>query len=262
MQRLHLFEFEDLPWFPNIFREYITELLQYQLTKFSVYTPIIPKLKNVLETNYLNKIFDVCSGSSGPILSIFHTFDNQKNFDLEITLTDKYPNLDAFQYIHKQSQGKINFISESVDALHFPKNLKGVRTFFSCFHHFQPQEARKIIQATIRDGMPICIFEFTERNIINFLKVTLFGFLLVWLNTPFLRPFKFSRLFWTYLIPVVPLTYCWDALVSHIRTYTTREMQEMLNQIPESQEYIWDLGKIYSPQSGFNLTYLIGYKNH
>ena len=261
MKRLHLFELEDLQCFPNLFREYITDLLQYQLTKFSVYSPIIKKIRNVLEVSNSNQVIDVCSGSSGPILSIFNILSEQEEFDLRITLTDKYPNLDAFQKVSEQSQGKINYITEPVDVLDFPDKLQGVRTFFSSFHHFKFQQATEIIQSSVSDGMPICIFEFTERRIKNFFKVLFFGFLLVWLNTPFIKPFRFSRLLWTYIIPVVPIAYCWDALVSHMRTYTIEEMQDMIDNINETQKYSWELGQVPSPKSGFNITYLIGYSN-
>ena len=260
MKRLHLFEWEDLSWFPDIYREYITDLLQYQLTAFDVYSPIIDKISKIMEVSKSNRLIDVCSGASGPMLSISNNLSEQGVSDFKITLTDKYPNLNAFQKISEKSQGKIDFIQKSVNVLNFPQELKGVRTFFSSFHHFKPQQAKQIIQAMIDDGMPICIFEFTERSVVNLLKVIFFGFLLVWINTPFIRPFKFNRLFWTYIIPVVPLTYSWDALVSHIRTYTIEEIKQMLDQIEESQRYDWELGKIASPKSGFNITYIIGYK--
>lgn len=258
MKRLHLFELEDLSWFPSLFREYITDLLQYQLITFEVYSPVIKKIKKVLKASNLNQVIDVCSGSSGPILSIFKALSEQEDLNFKITLTDKYPNIDAFQKVSKQSQGKINFINESVDVLNFPNNLQGVRTFFSSFHHFKFKQATEIIESTIEDRMPICIFEFTERSTKNFLKVLFFGFLLVWINTPFIKPFRFSRLFWTYIIPVVPIAYCWDALVSHLRTYTIEEMQQMLDLINESHKYSWELGQVLSPKSGFNITYLVG----
>ena len=215
-----------------------------------------------MQASGFNQIVDVCSGSSGPIVSILESFSaNQKDFDFNITLTDKYPNLDRFNKVKKLSQGKIEFVAESVDALNFPDNLKGVRTFFSCLHHFRPQEAEQIIRATIDDGMPICVFEFTERSIGNFFKVLFLGFLLVWLNTPFIRPFRFDRLFWTYIVPVVPFFYCWDALVSHIRTYTTEEIQQMLDKIEKSQNYKIEIGQVYSPKARFNITYFMGYTN-
>ena len=47
--------------------------------------------------------------------------------------------------------------------------------------------------------------------------------LAVGLATPFIRPFRWSRLFWTYVIPLVPLTCWWDGVVSQLRAYTPAE---------------------------------------
>ena len=260
IKRRHLFEFEDLSWFPDSWRKYITEILTQQINSFRVYEPIVPLLEKVIrETNH-SQVFDLCSGSSGPILSIMDDI-RDREIKVAVTLTDKYPNTKIFETIHKQSQGKIEFIRDSVDAISFPRNLRGVRTLFSSFHHFKPQQAKAILQAAVDDEMPICIFEFTERKLANFLKVILFGLPLVWLTTPLVRPFKFSRLFWTYLIPVVPVIYCWDAFVSHLRTYTTEELKQMIAAISDDNSYHWELGKVKSPKSGFTLTYVVGYKS-
>ena len=48
---------------------------------------------------------------------------------------------------------------------------------------------------------------------------TLFGYLLL---TPFITPRSWSRVLWTYLIPVVPLATCWDGVVSLLRVYSPR----------------------------------------
>ena len=35
----------------------------------------------------------------------------------------------------------------------------------------------------------------------------------VWAATPFIRPFRLSRIFGTYVVPIVPITCWWDGLV-------------------------------------------------
>jgi hypothetical protein len=35
--------------------------------------------------------------------------------------------------------------------------------------------------------------------------------------TPFIRPRSLPRWLWTYLVPIVPLTTCWDGVVSLLR---------------------------------------------
>lgn len=173
-------------------------------------------------------------------------------------LTDKYPNIPAFQRLCSLSNNSVDFISTSVDATDVPTNLTGFRTFFTSFHHFQPEAARKILQDAVNKNAAIGIFEFTERTFLNALKVLLLGHLLVLLQTPFIRSFKLSRLFWTYIIPISPLIYFWDALVSHLRTYTVQELNELSEKI-NTNNYHWETGKFRSPKSNFNITYLVGF---
>ncbi len=48
--------------------------------------------------------------------------------------------------------------------------------------------------------------------------------LAVLLLTPAIRPFRWSRLFWTYVVPLVPLAVTFDGVVSCLRIYTPEEM--------------------------------------
>lgn len=258
MNRIHLFEFEDLGWFPDLFRRFLTDLLEYQLRYFDVYTPIIPKLRDIIQKTNSTQIVDLCSGSAGPLLQIYNEIHDQNNSKISIVLTDKYPNIDAFARIKEISSGKIDFMAESVDATAVPPEIYGFRTLFTSFHHFQPEMAKKIIEDAVKNNRPIGIFEFTERTFSNVFKVIFFGILLVFINTPFIKPFKWSRIFWTYLVPVMPLVYCWDALVSHIRTYSTQELSELIKEI-DTSKYTWETDQVKSKKSGFNITYLIGY---
>ena len=49
----------------------------------------------------------------------------------------------------------------------------------------------------------------------------------LWIATPFIRPFRWRRLFWTYVVPLVPLTCWWDGLVSQFRAYTPSELEDL-----------------------------------
>src|SRR5258705_12437410 len=96
MKRIHLFEFEDQSWFPNIFREGITDYLQYASDKIDLYKPIMHLIKKGIKESGTNRIVDICSGSGGGILKIYRKLKNDFQ-ESKITLTDKYPNLPAFK---------------------------------------------------------------------------------------------------------------------------------------------------------------------
>lgn len=250
MKRWHLFEFEDQNWFPQYLHDFITDMLQYHITTLELYMPAIHKVIKLLQVTNSNRIVDLCSGGGGTFLPFQEILEKQ-GYSVSITLSDKYPNIEAFQKIHQLSNQRINFYPESVDVTNVPEELKGIRTLFTAFHHFQPKIAQKILQDAVIKKTAIGIFEFTERKFSRVLDMLQVG-LKVFFDTQYIRPFKWSRLFWTYIIPIVPFIYCWDGTVSQLRTYSVEELRNMVSEI-NSETYYWEMGKLEY------ITYLIGY---
>jgi hypothetical protein len=75
--------------------------------------------------------------------------------------------------------------------------------------------------------------------------------------TPFFRPFRFSRLLFTYIIPVIPFCQIWDGIVSIIRLYKPEELLGIAKEV-DSENYFWKAGKVKN-KFGIRVTYLIGY---
>jgi len=63
---LHLFEFEDYSWFPELIRDGGTDFLGFILKELHYYKPAIPLLKNALRLSKSKHIVDTCSGSGKP----------------------------------------------------------------------------------------------------------------------------------------------------------------------------------------------------
>lgn len=254
MGRIHLFEFEDLKWFPTFLRNNMTDFLQFISNKFDVYKPIVPIIEEGLEKSKTNTIIDLASGGGGGLLKLnSHLLKNTS--DLKIILTDYYPNIEAFKQT-KKSTKNIEYIETSVDALNVPESLKGLRTQFLSLHHFKPKQAQQILQNAVNNNSAIAIFEAQERN----LKSTIFMLLSpinVLLITPFIKPFKWGRIIFTYLIPILPFLICWDGLVSVLRTYSIKELNGLISNLNNSDSFTWKLGKVKSGAS--KITYLLGY---
>jgi hypothetical protein len=51
--------------------------------------------------------------------------------------------------------------------------------------------------------------------------------LFVWVFTPFMRPFLWKRLLFTYPLPCVPMICLWDGFVSQLRAYTPDELRAL-----------------------------------
>ena len=143
-----------------------------------------------------------------------------------------------------------------MDATRVPDELVGFRTLFSAFHHFRPEQARTILADAVRKRQGIAIFEGTYHSALAMLLMLLVPLMVV-LMTPFIRPFRWSRLFWTYLIPVVPLVSLFDGLVSCLRTYSVQELRELTEGL-ETKNFQWEIGEVKSTAGPIPITYLIG----
>lgn len=255
MPRIHLFEFEDQKWFPAFLRNYGTDFLQFLSNKTKMYKPILPIIKKGLLKSKSNQIIDLGSGGGGGL--IWLNEELKKDIpELKIILTDFYPNIKAFQYTKEQADN-FDFIEAPVDARNVPEELKGMRTQFLSLHHFKPNDAKLILQNAIKSGSSIAIFEGQERSLPSILAM-LFSPISVLLTTPFIRPFKLGRILFTYLIPIVPVFVLWDGLVSSLRTYSVKEMKQLVANLNGSESYDWEINKVKSGPS--SILYLLGTK--
>jgi len=253
----YLFEFEDLNWFPDTIRESMTDCLRFIITTIDIYQPVIPLLKEGLHKTNTNQIIDLCSGGGGAIEQLRNKLNQQSNSNVKIILTDKYPNKNAFELLSAKSKGNILFSDIPVDAANVPATLKGFRTIFSAFHHFNKAFAKSVIQNAVDTKSGIGIFDGGDKNIFVILGMILIHPIIFIVFTPFFKPFRFSRLLFTYLIPIIPFCQIWDGVVSILRLYKPDELLEMAKEV-DHEKYFWKAGKMKN-KFGIHVTYLIGY---
>jgi hypothetical protein len=256
LPRLHLFELEDQPWFPAVIRDLATDYLHFLETKLDLHRPTVPLLGAALRETGLNHVVDLCSGGGGGIASLQKALQSE-GLAIHFTLTDRFPNLDAFRQAESESSGKIAFEPESVDARSVPSRLRGFRTVFNAFHHFRPSDAISVLKDAARAGQPIGIFELPDRAAHTLIPMLLLTPLMVLLATPFIRPFRWQRLLWTYLLPLVPLTCWWDGIVSILRAYRPSELEQLAKSVA-IERYCWRAGQVPIASTPGRLTYLLG----
>lgn len=162
---------------------------------------------------------------------------------LKITLTDYYPNTQAFERVKAEGEGVFDYETTSVNAMAFPIHLQGkFRTIFAAFHHFRPKEAASVLQNAVDTNSSIAIFEPLGRNAGSFFSM-LFVILNVLLLTPFIRPVRLSVLPFIYIIPIIPLYILWDGIASILRTYSENELKEMVSGLNNSSSFEWEIEK-------------------
>jgi hypothetical protein len=253
MPRLHLFEIEDQPWCPQVFRDFATDYLHYVQTRFELHRAMVPLLRNALQRSGTAQVLDLCSGGGGPVLALYETLLSEPAPVL-LTLTDRYPNLAAFRRLAARYPEGISYMADPVDATNVPRNLPALRTLFNGFHHFAPDAARAVLACAVEVRQPIAIFEIPERRLSTILPLLLTP-LFVALATPLIRPFLWRRLLWTYLLPAIPLLCCWDGLVSQLRAYTVAELMDLTKGL---DGYEWKAEQVSLELTPGRLTCLVG----
>lgn len=256
MRRRQLFELEDLPWFPAIIRDLATDYLHFIESWVEFHRPVVPLIADALRATGTNHIVDLCSGGAGPVPPLLVALDAEGTA-VTATLTDLFPNVAAMARCSEESKGRIGFAREPVNAQAVPERLKGFRTMFNAFHHFRPDAAVAVLRDAARARQPIGIFELSERTPRNLISLALLTPITVLVATPFMRPFRWSRLLFTYLLPFVPLTCWWDGIASQFRAYTPVELEALGAEA--DPRATWRAGRIPLGEFGGTVTYLFGF---
>ncbi|MFP6593531.1 MAG: class I SAM-dependent methyltransferase [Dehalococcoidia bacterium] len=255
MRRPRLFEITDFGWLPGSLRDAATDDLRFKWQRSALYRPVAARLARVLEASGMDRVLDLASGGGGPVLAIYRELA-KNGIRIQVTLTDRHPNLPAFAYLEKVSGGDISFIRDPVNAASVPPTLGDLRMLCAAAHHFPPEKLMAILRDAVEHGNPVAIFDISSPPSppppIMCLLASPPG---VMLSVPFIRPFRWSRLFWTYILPLLPLLVLWDALMSALRAYSVKELEEIVRELPPN-DYVWEIGKESFPNT---ITYLTGY---
>jgi len=244
-KRIHWVEFHELPWFPVNIRIYLTDMLAMFWTfgfVSSFHSLLMPYLKEAMKKMGTNEIVDLCSGTGGPLVKIQHDMHKYEQFDVKVTLTDLYPpTAEVQKEIAEKSHGTVQYHNAPVDATNVPKQLSnGFSTMFCSFHHMTETAAASILQDAVTKKRGIGIFEMQERSLfaILMMPILLPG---AWLLTLMMRPIKLDRLFWTYIIPIVPLMLMIDGITSCLRTYSPAELEGLIRNLKGYETYDWTI---------------------
>lgn len=255
MKRRHLFETHEEPWCPRPIRDAETDYLQFAVAKTRPYAPLVPILVNALQRAGARQVLDLCAGAGGPWFRLQPELA-ARGWNVSVLLSDKFPNDSVTTQSGTPTNPMIRYHPSPVDATQVPAELTGFRTLFSSFHHFRPDDARALLADAVRRREGIAVVEGSHRSVCGLLA----GFLvplMVLAVTPFIRPFRWSRLILTYLVPVVPLDCAFGWVVSCLRTYTIAELRAMTESL-HAEDYTWDIGEVRHPASPIPITYLIG----
>jgi hypothetical protein len=252
VRRVHLFEFEDLPWVPAAIRDGGTDLLDFGFARLGFYRALAPKLRELIEKVGATRITDLCSGGGGGALALRAELLRDGRPDLEWVFTDRNPNAAAIERVRALDDPRARYHADPVDALDAGGALPGLRTMFGALHHFRPPEVRRLLRGVMERGHAVALFDVAASPALrrvplalaplamapNMVMLTIATLVAV----PFIRPWKASRWIFTYAVPLIPLLVAWDGTVSAMRAYTPDELLAMAAEADVEGRYRWDAG--------------------
>lgn len=255
---MHLFEFEDQSWFPAWLRDPMTDFLgvMARLSRRG-YGPFVDQLGVALDATRATRLVDLGSGNGAAAVVIAEQVNRRRATPVRLLLTDFHPNLPALARARAQAPAWVDYCATPVDAGEVPADLDGFRLMCNSFHHLPPARAARVLTDAVAARQGIAVMEMVERTPLAVLGVFA-GLLILLVATPFIRPFSVRRLVFTYLVPLVPLALVWDGIVSCLRVYSPRELQQLIGSVPGSAGFDWVTGRLPVPGAPTRLTCLIG----
>lgn len=247
MKRLELFEWEDQRWLPGIFRDGATSLIvvfHKMMGTADVVSELILAARKKVD---FNQVVDMGSGSGGAMPAVLERIKEKSSEQpMNLLLTDLHPNPTFLGKINDQKRVDLRYSPESTNATKMGEMPEGLKTMIASFHHLSPENAKNVLRSAQNNRQPLLIYEVAKNNIpfplwLLFLPLSLCILVVMsMLMTPFVRPLTFGQLFFTYLIPIIPLIYAWDGQASLMRTYTFEDL-EILIGAERSEAYEWKI---------------------
>lgn len=231
-----------------------TDWLAFMANASGMFAGVAPRIRTAMNAVGTTTVLDLCSGGGGAWLTLEREL--ARSGPVTVVLADLFPNLAALGHARSRSSGRLQVHETAVDATNVPTHLRGVRTMFNAFHHFPPDTARRILADAVAKDCPIAVFEGAGRR--AFGAVVPLQLPAMLLLTPFIRPFRWSRLVFTYLVPLIPLLVLVDGTMSFLRLYLEDELRELVASTPGHERFVWDIGTMKRGGVRAGPMYLVG----
>jgi hypothetical protein len=223
-----LVELEDQNWFPNWMRQYQVDFLGGVSRITRLYGPCAELLNSFKP----KKIVDLASGNGQSAKILL----NQRS-GVIVEYTDKFPPESELEV------SKLDLLKDELPQADLYTLLNGL-------HHFDENQIRALITRVPPNGSFLFIEPIGPR-LGSFIKVSLSTLILPFFLVPFLKPFRWDRLFITYLLPIGPLICFYDGIISVIKSYALKDLQNIALEISKESRPV-QVGNLRSLFTTFN----------
>jgi len=249
--RVHLFEFNDSPFVPDLVREAIVEALGRTLREGRILKGIVDPYMTFLEGASVSEVLDLCAGSGTPAALMAEELVKAGRVPPTLVLTDLHPRTTAWAEVRAAFPDIITSVDVPVDATAIPADIaRGrARTIINSFHHFPPPVARAILADAVRASSPIFIGESLIRDPRSFGAMLPAGTGAILGYPLHARKHRLACAALTWLIPAIPLAAVWDGIVSTMRMYTEEDLFAMVDEVGGAS-WTWRYGTFNVPYGG------------
>jgi hypothetical protein len=239
--KIRLPELEDYKWFPAFLRKMQLDYIGWLVDFFGIYKSIFPLIERLSESVQQKNWVDLCAGSGNPTIGI----SSALSYDYEIMLTDLYPTNIPLK------SSNINWYPNAVDATK-AISLNGFRTMFNAFHHFDDHQKTMILKNHAQHGLFIA--EILQPSLFELIKIAITTTIGQIIFRPFVRPFSWMGIIFTYFIPINLFTVTWDGIASVLKSSSTSELKTLAERaLPDGFQI--EIGR--SGKFGMKVNYLL-----
>lgn len=227
MKRKQIKQIINTPWCPDFFKTLVAEFLSWFVVKVNATQPFIPVIDEITDKTQMKKIINIEFNTGAGIETV------QPYLKEDITV--------------------ISIPAEKIDT-----SEKGVYLFVNSFHQLNSAEAGTILQNIADGGNPVVVVEGNNDSLWQIVGMTVFVPLTVLLTAFFVKPFRISRIIFTYVLPILPIIIVIDGCLALLKLYSPDDLLELTSSI-KTENYEWKAGKKDNGRGG-KIIYLTGRK--
>jgi hypothetical protein len=231
MQFPHLFEWMDLEWLPTSLRNTLREILECGNARpfRPYYDWVAAEVKHeIVEKGYENAV-ELGAGTA-PITRLLAR-DSGLN-GVTLIVCDLKPDAEGFLNLEAKYPGRVMPEYDPVDFSQ-PRTWPAKTLLFlsGTFHHLPPSMRNQVLRNLTNSADQTMMFEPLRKTLLSvvFVFFSIFPALLLplWFVN---RPGRLRRFCWCWLLPIAPILFWWEGVVSCLRMWTDAQWDKALTQ--------------------------------
>jgi hypothetical protein len=225
MQTRDAFQFNASPRTPAVLHRTLIEVIEFCNGRFRpYYAQVVERILAHVRTHHFDTVVELGAGSAPLTRRLVEHPDAR---DLRFVVCDLIPDADLYHELETRHPGRITGLTEPVDFGQ-PRDW-GPRTLLvlcATFHHVPRRVRPQVLAALVESAGGAMFFapvRKTWRSLAGALLVLVPALLLpvVYLG----RPGRLRRLFWCWVLPIVPMMMLWDGVGGCLRQWDADDWQ-------------------------------------